>query len=333
MSLVGAHLLERASSGGVLLDTGSGNLYSLNETATRIWEKRLSGQSLEAIAAELSAAHGLPAAVAAQHVSSALALVPTGLAVPTDPDGYVYERAEEGYVFSRYGAPVLSIKGRNWTIRLELANASEQAVLGALWSISPKLLALALVENGLVLHASAVVTNGAVLAFTGESGAGKTTTAMVLARAGAELFCEDKLLVRLSDGRPEAMVGLEMEIRRWISTTTSALLRHEAVELMAWTDRLSAPWLPVQEIGLISAARRRGAEIVGRRLAPADTASLLFCSSFQGSEDHRRWQHQLKAATELSERASVLELTMPAGLAALESAAPAFLNGHRLRSR
>lgn len=54
--------------------------------------------------------------------------------------------------------------------------------------------------NGLVpLHASAVAHAGQVFAFTGPAGMGKSTLAAGLARHGLPLFCDDTLLLELSD--------------------------------------------------------------------------------------------------------------------------------------
>jgi len=58
--------------------------------------------------------------------------------------------------------------------------------------------------NGLVpLHASAVAHNGQVHAFAGPSGMGKSTLAAGLGRNGFPLFCDDTLLLDLSD--PDAV--------------------------------------------------------------------------------------------------------------------------------
>lgn len=56
--------------------------------------------------------------------------------------------------------------------------------------------------NGLYpLHASAIEIDGKVHAFTGPSGAGKSTLVSALASRGLRLFCDDTLLLDLSNGR------------------------------------------------------------------------------------------------------------------------------------
>jgi hypothetical protein len=54
--------------------------------------------------------------------------------------------------------------------------------------------------NGLLpVHASAVVMNGSVIAFTGPGGAGKSTLVAALGSRGLPMFCDDTLLLDLSD--------------------------------------------------------------------------------------------------------------------------------------
>jgi len=63
--------------------------------------------------------------------------------------------------------------------------------------------------NGLMpLHASAVAVNGAVVAFTGPAGAGKSTTVAGLSRLGLPLYCDDTLLLHMgADGIPLCLPG------------------------------------------------------------------------------------------------------------------------------
>jgi len=61
--------------------------------------------------------------------------------------------------------------------------------------------------NGLMpVHASAVACDGAVHAFTGETGAGKSTLVTALGGHGLPMFCDDTLVLDLSD--PDRIVCL-----------------------------------------------------------------------------------------------------------------------------
>lgn len=63
--------------------------------------------------------------------------------------------------------------------------------------------------NGLVpLHASAVVHDGRVHAFTGQSGTGKSTLGAALSQRGLAMFADDVLILDLSDPKqPMALLG------------------------------------------------------------------------------------------------------------------------------
>lgn len=322
MTAGGSYLLERVSSGGLLLDLDSGSLFTLNEVAVFIWERRLQGQLASQIAGELARSRGIAVAAAERDVAATLAPRASGRTTPLDPNGYTYLRAGNGYLFSKQDIPVLFIDEEARQVTRADPRFDQAQLLDALWSISPKLLALA---GGVALHASGVLSDGAVTGFSGESGAGKTTTARSVARAGARLFCEDKLLLRLEGGRVEAMAGLEDHIRQWARRTAEALTAGQPSDASVVADRPGAEWFPVRGIGLIAADRRAGADIRARRLRDEEAAGELFYNCFHGSDRPDRWQQQLTVAAELSRRIEVLELTMPLGASALDAAAAGYL--------
>lgn len=68
--------------------------------------------------------------------------------------------------------------------------------------------AIACIHGFYPIHASAVAWNGAVHAFTGPSGAGKSTLVTGLGNLGLPMFCDDTLILDLSDpGAPLALPG------------------------------------------------------------------------------------------------------------------------------
>lgn len=68
-----------------------------------------------------------------------------------------------------------------------------------LWHHGSVYAAVAAINGLLPLHASAVAHKDRVFAFSGPSGAGKSTLAAGLGRLGLPLFCDDTLLLDLSD--------------------------------------------------------------------------------------------------------------------------------------
>lgn len=83
--------------------------------------------------------------------------------------------------------------------------------------------------NGLVpIHASAVAHEGKVFAFTGPSGSGKSTLIAALGKLGLPMFCDDTLLLDLSD--PERIICLPGHKRLKLTAEALALTGAERAE-------------------------------------------------------------------------------------------------------
>ncbi len=87
-------------------------------------------------------------------------------------------------------------KGEGVTVEREpWADPLEQA----LWLAGSVYSAIAAIHGLLPVHASAVAWQGRVHAFTGASGAGKSTLTAALGAHGLPLFCDDTLVLDISD--------------------------------------------------------------------------------------------------------------------------------------
>lgn len=75
-----------------------------------------------------------------------------------------------------------------------------------LWRDGSVYAAIAAINGLRPVHASAIAWNGGVYAFTGPSGAGKSTLVTALGRLGFPLFCDDTLILDLSD--PNTVMAL-----------------------------------------------------------------------------------------------------------------------------
>ena len=91
----------------------------------------------------------------------------------------------------------------------------------SLWLNGSVYAAIASLNGLLPIHASAVARDGRVYAFTGPAGAGKSTLVAALGDLGLPMFCDDTLVLDLSD--PERIVCLPGHKR--------LKLRPDAVEL------------------------------------------------------------------------------------------------------
>lgn len=115
-------------------------------------------------------------------------VVPTDAGIQVSADSVIFR-------WSRLGS--LSIR-ENDLIRVQPHPQADPAVLAE--AVVHLALAVLLFQRGLFpLHASAVDIGGSVIAFAGESGAGKSTTAAAFVAQGAHSVADDVVAVRLGD--------------------------------------------------------------------------------------------------------------------------------------
>ena len=101
----------------------------------------------------------------------------------------------EHYFYYQVGQGVMVHRGAD-------ADASEES----LWLNGSVYAAIASINGLLPIHASAVAYQGAVFAFTGPAGAGKSTIVAALGRYGLPMFCDDTLVLDLSN--PDGLICL-----------------------------------------------------------------------------------------------------------------------------
>ena len=302
----------------LLLDLGSGNLFQLNEAAALIWSLSLGGASTSRIAEALSDKYDLAPAMAREHVADALVLDQRspGLAPLSGP--YQYHRSASGYMLSREGTPLLQLDDGGRSVALADAEAGVPDDLRmALHTVAPKILAL---RGQFVLHASAVLLDGGLLAFCGKSGAGKTTTARALARAGATLISEDKLVVRPTDAGLDGLVEGEPVIVEWVTAAAKHLSSGEAAPCELLDQAARGETMPVRELCFLDQSRRSGDAIVTSAIGRAEAARAIFATTFCGSAAPEDWERHLKNASTTARHVSAYEIGLPAGLVALDAA-------------
>ncbi len=103
-------------------------------------------------------------------------------------DEFLLRATGEHYFHYRIGGGVTIERGPG-------ADLSEES----LWFNGSVYAAIASMNGLLPIHASAVAMNGQVFAFTGDAGAGKSTLIAALGSRGLPMFCDDTLLLDLSD--------------------------------------------------------------------------------------------------------------------------------------
>lgn len=112
-----------------------------------------------------------------------------------DGDRFLFRGLGEHHFLYRKGEGITVDRGPG-------ADLSEES----LWLNGSVYAGIASMNGLLPIHASAVAAGGSVFAFTGPAAAGKSTLAAALAARGLPLFCDDTLVLDLSD--PDRIVCL-----------------------------------------------------------------------------------------------------------------------------
>ncbi|MFE5614162.1 hypothetical protein [Streptomyces sp. NPDC056524] len=115
----------------------------------------------------------------------------------------LHARSEDGTVTAVQPEGELGYRWDPSVRRLRIAGSDEIAVATAASRLARELVrGMLLVEGWQILHASAVTRDdGRTLLTLGDKGAGKTTTAILLARAGWRLLANDRVFARVETGR------------------------------------------------------------------------------------------------------------------------------------
>jgi hypothetical protein len=206
-----------------------------------------------------------------------------------EPDGAVKFRIEadpeHGYLIAgpRYGAHLLSTDGAR--LRCYPPGRADTAWQRLL--IAQVLPFAALLQGLEVLHASAVVKDGAALAFLGSSGAGKTSIALELCYRGAGFLADDVLALEVRGGELTAhpgtpFAGIGTAAAETIRTKQRLLPEHvvaldDPAERLVWMGSPAAP----TPLGALFLLERRGVQTPEPpRFEPAADARLLLSSTF-----------------------------------------------------
>jgi Coenzyme PQQ synthesis protein D (PqqD) len=340
--------LSPFADGGVLLDLSTGALYRLNIVATQVCAALGRGAPPAEAARELAQSFGLTRAAATRDVRAVLAGLEIGAGDDARPGPapkpMTFEADDAGFVLRWHGEPVWRIHRHGRTItRLPGADQPDLPPELPLQWVAPHLLAL---QHQPILHASAVQWGSGVLAFSGASGAGKTTLARLFAAEGCLRVSEDLLLLSLDQGTPGVLVHAEDSLRRWVAAKHEQLERQTSDELHVGdlADAVRGAARPLHAVLLLDRTRRvqsggqsvqpldprsahlpppdapAGHHILTERLAPADALVLLLRNGFAELRQREIWCELLQTARAIVTHVPVSNATVPHGIAALQQA-------------
>jgi hypothetical protein len=166
--------------------------------------QRSPSQAMELMARETRAAYG--------PVPDALNGIPVKPGFLVFSGGQYLQRSASGYGYHYVPGQGILIQ------RPEHGDPDEEL----LWLNGSVYAAVACLNGLFPIHASAIAHQGQVIAFTGPSGAGKSTLVAGLGQRGWPLFCDDTLLLDLSD--PNAVIALPGHKRLKLTGDALALL-------------------------------------------------------------------------------------------------------------
>jgi hypothetical protein len=327
MSQIARYALAEVGGGALMLDLLSGRTFALNESGTFIWRSWLSGRNAGEIAVALASHYGLSAEHAKVDVDGALEVATQvdSRAARTDLH---YARVDDQYVFWLRDARMLVVDGAGGYVTVG-DHVADEKIPWLLQALSPKILAL---RGHTVLHAAAVELNGSVIAISGESGAGKTTTAHALADAGATLVAEDKLPILISGSQIGVSLVGERVIADWVSSAARELRQSHRADCSLLDRAFAERIVPLAEIGFIDIEHRTvtGGHLA-QRLDPVAAAGEIFRGCFYGSDLAEHWNRHLRSAALIAETTSAFELKLPSGLDRLAGTAAQIVSGGSVR--
>jgi hypothetical protein len=316
--------LEPLGEDGVLIDLLTGSFFHLNPTAVKACLALQESASNAEATGRLAMSMGLTP----EQAASLLEDVKSQLAEPglrTETAGpFRYGLHPDGYALEEHGRIVLTMDQQGRTLRLRARpDALPFKMLDYVRAVTPKLLHL---RGVTVLHASACVLAGELTAFSGKSGAGKTTTARAFATAGARLISEDLLMLT---GGTQALVVVEGERRAhaWAAATADAFSGgFEGDYDCDGLADVAGPGteMPFAEIWFVDRSRRKGSAMQQRAVTAIDGALMLLANNFLGSDSSESWRRHVRQTHAIAAQLALREVTMPDGLDRLAAAARAY---------
>ena len=325
-------VVKYVGDGALLITPGTGVLLALNGSGACVYAGLSRGQSLGEISAGLASRFGISRERAANDVESFLASEPVaaGSRLAIDESPFRFAGRGHDFVVTRDDRSCLEIALDGQTMTIVPTISAALAKEAVRWATAK----LAILQGRPVLHASAVRASAqGALAFSGRSGAGKTTLAHAFAKSGAELVCQDSVVLqfdRQGADRLAMLLPFEDQAREW---TDAILARAEPGKpfpaKLPLPDEKSA--IRLDRILFVDRARRAGHTLSTAPLGPTAAVAAVLVNFFWASLARAACERALDWALETVSLVSVEELTVPDGVPRLTSTARAFLDGYATR--
>lgn len=314
--------VEPIGDEGVLVNLATGGFFRLNPTATKAC-LALQESTSPAEAADRLAASMMLSPKQAAALLDGVRLQLTEPGVPTELIGpFRYRRHGDGYALEETGRVVLTMDPAGQKLRLRARpDTLAFKMLDYVRAVTPKLLHL---RGVTVLHASACRLPEGLTAFSGNSGAGKTTTARAFQAAGAQLISEDLVVLTRCSRTAAVCVDGERRAHEWAAATADALRNgFEAEQDCDGLSEVSGPAaeIPLAAIWFVDRSRRKGPALQQRPFTAVDGTLALLGNNFLGSDSPESWRRHVRETHAIASRLALWEVTMPDGLDRLAAVA------------
>ena len=317
------YAVRTLADGGILIDLSTGDLTRLNVTAAAICEALASTDDLSTAAESVAARLGTDRENAVRAIKSttdALAR-PAARRKPIGAFHYQLSAAGDGYDLMFEGTTRLRVSADGRSIRAQPdPSMRESRLYEYLRSVAPKILFL---RGAGVVHGSACLTTRGLLAFCGESGAGKTTTVRAFVEAGAGPISEDLLV--LATGSPLSIYSSgEKAVHQWARAAAQRLfaIPDQDIPTDDLDKALGGDIVPIDRIWMLAADRRTADErLVPRPMGATDALVAIMGTLFLGAASSDGWRRFLALTAQIAAGVPVFHAPMPNGIDRLRAAA------------
>jgi hypothetical protein len=312
------------ANGGVAISLTTGAYFRLNSSAARICEALDRCVSPSEAEMALRSVLPVPESAVSQLMNDLLGHLSRAYPEPPPAEPFVFEPGTSRHILRVAGRRILDVDDDGSSIGLvcrpeELPLPLEHCLRVA----GPRVVFL---QGGTVLHASAAVVNGELIAFCGASGAGKTTTALALKSAGAQLVSQDVLFVSTA-AAVEAVTFGESALLNWVSMAADAM--HQAPEArfscIGLGEVATGSTQRIGKIVFLKSSRRGGAEVITEPLPHESALCELLPCIFVAGGSPRHWGRFLREAHAIITAVPTFLGQVPHGLRSLQDAAMRYI--------
>jgi hypothetical protein len=306
---------------GLLVGRKSGQILTLNRSATTVWQRHLEGSDTEHIVSWIHEQVDMSPRDARKVVEETLS--PKTESVQQADKEYRYEPDGAGFRMSSEGQDRLWYSNDGNRVRWMDDERSHQRIGDCLWTALPRLLFL---KGQYLVHGSAICHRGQATLFIGDNGAGKSSTARAFASNTTSVCGDDKIAIGVDPSGGTVAPDAEPFFRRWLADARSKMESSE--NPIGGPERYAGAGveLPVTGVFFLSPAQREHSTVFRfEPMGETEAAGLLFRQFFFGNNAHTQWQAPLHWSAYVANQARCGRLYVPNDLETLKRGAENFL--------